>query len=603
MNYNKIEELYADFILEIIGPTLETENERNINLSIVKGIITKIFEEKLPDYTTYILPYGSFPIKTYLKDADIDITIFFESKSEEKVLIDLPVDLINKAIIIIKEEFERYNKESSFELFSDLKIINAEIRLLKCKIGSISLDISINNFSGLYKIILIDYIENQFKSQFNKNNLFSDSSYSDNKINIFKRTLLLVKGWCFYEGNLMGSNIGLMASYTLEILVIYVFNMYYEYIYNEFDGFEKFFELMEKVDWEKNIFSLFGIFSKVNFQKKLSIFNTTILNNKDNNKETNEPFWYYKDKYNKTDKGFNFLLNNENEIEPLLKLNELKKMIYPVNKIYGKLLLKKEGKLINSANFDKIINILDPINNYNNLGKSINYHSNSKMKKAIIYMNEQLKNIHKIRKKGNPFLYMNSLFNLFKQTLSKNFIELYINYINYPRIIANSKLFHNNKKIVDKKKIKIDKEDIQKFNDLFLKEKINLNINFCDEEEYDNYEEENEDGIGIEDIEGKDLEEIYEEDEYAEEEEEEEERKSIKKKEINGYNKNLEEKYIKYKDEKIQLVPLINNQVIKKIFEIYQNKQKIINNNNQLLKVSMEYSKNLEKLLKEHKLL
>ena len=218
-------------------------------------------------------------------------------------------------------------------------------------------------------------------------------------------------------------------------------------------------------------------------------------------------------------------------------------------------------------------------------------------------MNEQLKNIHKIRKKGNPFLYMNSLFNLFKQTLSKNFIELYINYINYPRIIANSKLFQNNKKNVDKKKIKIDKEDIQKLNDLFLKEKINSNVNFCDEEEYDNYEEENEDGIGIEDIEGKDLEEIYEEDEYAEEEEEEEERKSIKKKEINGYNKNFEEKYINYKDEKIQMVPLINNQVIKKIFEIYQNKQKIINNNNQLLKVSMEYSKNLEKLLKEHKLL
>ena len=603
MNYNKIEELYVDFILEIIGPTLETENERNINLSIVKGIITKIFEEKLPDYTTYLLPYGSFPIKTYLKNADIDITIFFESKSEKKVLLELPVDLINKSIIIIKEEFERYNEESSFELFSDLKIINAEIRLLKCKIGSISLDISINNFSGLYKIILIDYIENQFKLQFNKNNLFSDTSYSDNKLNIFRRTLLLIKGWCFYEGNLMGSNIGLMASYTLEILVIYVFNMHYEYIYNEFDGFEKFFELMEKIDWENNIFSLFGIFSKINFQKKLLIFNTTIQNNKDNNKETNEPFWYYKDKYNKTDKGFNYILNNENEIEPLIKLNELKKLINPVNKIIGKFYLKKEGKLINSGNFDKIINILDPINNYNNLGKSINYHSNSKMKKAIIYMNEQLKNIHKIRKKGNPFLYMNSLFNLFKQTLSTNFIELYINYINYPRIIANSKLFQKSKRNTEKKKIKLDKEDIQKFNDLFIKEKINSNINFYDDEEYDNYEEENEDCIGKGDIEGKDLEENYEEDEYAEEEEEEEEKKSLKKKEINGYTKNTEERNINNKNEKLKFMPLINNQVIKKLFEINENKQKIINNNNQLLKESIDYSNYLEKLLKEHQLL
>ena len=57
------------------------------------------------------------------------------------------------------------------------------------------------------------------------------------------------------------------------------------------------------------------------------------------------------------------------------------------------------------------------------------------------------------------------------------------------------------------------------------------------------------------------------------------------------------------KEEKIKFIPLINNQVIKKIFEIYENKQKVINNNNQLLKESMEYSNNLEKFLKTHNLI
>ena len=340
-----------DFILDIIGPNTERESDRNIKLKVLKNIIINIFDKNLPDYTTYVLPYGSFPIKTYLKDADIDLTIFFESKLEKKILIELPLNLINKSILLIKEEFERYNKQISFELFSEIKIIMAEIRLLKCKIGPINLDISINNFSGLYKIVFIDYIENQFKSQLNKNNLFSDTSYSDNKLNIFRRTLLLIKGWCCYEGNLMGSNIGLMASYTLEILVIYVFNLHYEYIYNEFDGFEKFFELMEKIDWEKNIISLFGVFPLLNFQKKLSIFNTSIQNGKDNSKDINEPFWYYKDKtlntYNKVDSG----------CESLLKLNELKKLINPINKSLGNIYLKKEGKIINNGNFDKLINL------------------------------------------------------------------------------------------------------------------------------------------------------------------------------------------------------------------------------------------------------
>ena len=600
MNYNKIEELFVDFILDIIGPTTEREKDRNINLNIVNGIIISIFNKSYPEYTTYIFPYGSFPIKSYLNNADIDITIFFESKFEKKILFDLRDEFVNNSIILIKKEFERYNKEVSFELFSEIKIIMADIKLLKCKIGSINLDISINNFSGLYKIVLIGYIENQFKTQFNKNNLFIESSYSDNKLNIFRRTLLLVKGWCFYEGNLMGSNIGLMASYTLEILVIYVFNLHYEYIYNEFDGFEKFFELMEKIDWEKNIFSLFGIFSNLSFQKKLSMFNTHNQNTKDSNKDINEPFWYYKDKYkyNKYDKEFNSFVDKDYSFEPLLKLNELKKSITPINKIMGIIYLKKEGKIINSTNFDKLINILDPLNNYNNLGKSINFHSNSKMKKVISYMNQQLKKIHKIRKKGNPFLYINSLLNLFKQTLCKNYIDLFIDYVSYPRIIANSKFLKKGEKSNERKKLKIDIEDINKFNSFFTKEKINNNnTNYFDEEEYDNYAEEYEEGWI--DPEGRDLEANYEEDEYAEEEEDldEKKRKSYK---INNENKDLDGKNGN-KEEKFKL--LISQEVLKKLFELYENKQKNINNNNQFLKDSMDYSANLENFLKAHNLI
>ena len=71
---------------------------------------------------------------------------------------------------------------------------------------------------------------------------------------------------------------------------------------------------------------------------------------------------------------------------------------------------------------------------------------------------------------------------------------------------------------------------------------------------------------------------------------------------MNGNNRYNEDKF-NNKDEKIKFVPLINNQVIKKLFELYENKQKTINNNNQLLKESMEYSNNLDKFLKNLKLI
>ena len=500
----------------------------------------------------------------------------------------MPLDIINKAIIIIKEEFERYNKESAFELFNDIRIIMADISLLKCKIGSISLDISINNFSGLFKIVFINYIENQFQSQFNKKILFPDSPYVDNKINIFRRSLLLIKGWCLLEGNLMGSNIGLMASYTLEILVIYIFNFHYEYIYNEFDAFEKFFEFMENIDWENNVITLFGIFSNQYFHTKLSSFNSKIQKEKKNNIDVNEPFWYIKNIHNNKTQEISIKMNllSASSCEPFLKINELKKLISPINKSIDNIYLKQKVKIINESIFEKSIKILDPINNYNNLGKSINYHSYSKMKKVIIYLNKQLKDIHKIRKKGNPFLYLNSLLNLFKTTLSKNFIELFINSINCPRILANSKIY-NKYNLTNKKGIKIEKEYIKNFNNLFSENKSNNDKDSFDDEEYDQYEEENMGG-GLNSIE-KDIEENYEEDEYIDEEEDE--------KEV------IDEDAKANKEEKIKYIPLINNRVIKKIFELYENRQEVIKNNNQLIKESMNYSNELDKFLKEHKLI
>ena len=612
MNYKKIEELYVDFILELTGPNYELEKLRERNFDLVKRIIIDVFNKQFQDCITYIFHYGSHSTKTYLKNADIDLTILLESKEDKNIITEMSIEIIDEMMNLIKEEFERYNKQIGFEFISDIKIINADIRLLKCKIGNISIDISVNNFSGIYKVIFIDYIENQFKNAFNRLNLFNDNSFSENKIQIFRRTLILIKAWCSFEGNLMGSNIGLMASYALEILVIYVFNVHYDNIYNEFDGFEKFFELMDKFDWQKSVISLFGIFSKVDYQKKLVNYNNLNRNNssKSGNKNSNinnnknEPFWYLlykkgnennfgKDIY--TMKRIDENLDEDEYIkEPLLKLDEIKKLILPINKGMGNIYLKREGNIINGTNFEKLINILDPMNIHNNLGKSISFHSKSKMKKIISYMNKQFKYIQKIRKKGNPFLYMNSLLNLFKTTLTTTYIELFINYMNSPRLISNSQLIKKFKKDKDKKRLNITIDEIHKFNNLFVSEKMNPNLNFIDEEENDKCVEDSEKSSDFEEekIE-KNFEDDFEEDEYAEEEEEE--------------NYELaEDNKIEGKDdkrEKIKFVPLINSKVIEKLIELYENKQNIINFNNDLLKKTTDYSNNLEKLLKENKLI
>ena len=618
MNYKQIEELFVDLILELIAPNIEREKERNESFSIIKEIIINKFYCKLPDYFIYILPYGSFPAKTYLKNADIDITIFFELKSSKKIVIDIPGDLINKAFNLIKEALQKYNKDYSSELFSDIKIIVADIPLLKFKIGSVSVDISVNNFSGMYKILFIDFIEQQLGTQFNKNNLFFDSSYSSNKINIFRRTLLLIKAWCFYEGNLMGSNIGLMANYTLEILVIYIFNLHYEYIFNEFDGFEKFFEFMEEINLEKNVISLFGVISNLNFHQKLSAFNSDIF--EELNLSVNQPFWYFENKYkdikDESDviENLNIInnFNTNNKCKPLLKIDEIKAFITNINKSIGNIYLKKEGKVINVANYDKIVNILDPLNNHNNLGKSINFHSYSKMKKIINYMNKKLKKVQKIRRKGNPFLYINSLLNLFEVTLSNSFIHLFIKSVSNPRIISNSKYLKH--KTFNGVKFIIDKEKIKKFNASFSSKEIKDNDNiykktdFLEIEDLDDFVEEKENDEYIK-------KEPEEEDKYAEKEEEkdededeskdeyEEEKSKSQKNEIIDEDDEYLDKIINNNEDNLIFPILINNEIITKLFELYENKQKNIEYNNLLIQQSNVYSIKLSQFLKLHNLL
>ena len=214
MQSEKIERLFVDFILNQIGPTEIMEKNRTEKYYFIKQIIENTLLLNYNEYIPHLFIYGSFSLKTYLKDSDIDITIVLENKENHDILINPSNVLINNILQIIKNSFEEYNKKMQFNTFTEIKIILADIKLLKCQIDSYFINISINNFSGLLKIIFMDYI---FKA-INKDNK------DKNIAKILLRSILLIKAWCYYEGNLLGSNIGLMASCALELITLNIFN-------------------------------------------------------------------------------------------------------------------------------------------------------------------------------------------------------------------------------------------------------------------------------------------------------------------------------------------------------------------------------------------
>lgn len=47
------------------------------------------------------------------------------------------------------------------------------------------------------------------------------------KNHLFKHSILLVKAWCYYESRILGAHHGLLSTYAVEILVLYIINRYH----------------------------------------------------------------------------------------------------------------------------------------------------------------------------------------------------------------------------------------------------------------------------------------------------------------------------------------------------------------------------------------
>lgn len=219
---------------------------------------------------------------------------------------------------------------------------------------------------------------------------------------LFRRTLILIKSWCLYEGLITGSNIGLLASYAIEVLVIYLFNNFHKTFKNELEAFVEFFKIIKKIDWENFSISIEGLIPlEIVEEEKLLEY----LENKEKSKDQ---IFSMKD--------FMTFYNN------YYKYREIEKMQNSGNKA-----------ILNT----KYFNILDPLSVTNNIGRSVNFHNFSKIKKVFELTAKDLENIISNRNKYNPYNYINMLLRLFKKTLSVKYPEIFYMTLTKPKIIIN----------------------------------------------------------------------------------------------------------------------------------------------------------------------
>ena len=54
-----------------------------------------------------------------------------------------------------------------------------------------------------------------------------DVDHLAGKDHLFKRNLSMIKAWCYYESRILRAHHGLISTYALEVLVLYIFRIFF----------------------------------------------------------------------------------------------------------------------------------------------------------------------------------------------------------------------------------------------------------------------------------------------------------------------------------------------------------------------------------------
>ncbi|XVE90978.1 hypothetical protein DITRI_Ditri20bG0118800 [Diplodiscus trichospermus] len=214
-------ELRTQEILCIIQPSLVSEEKRKSIIGYFQRLIRGYYDIE-------VFPFGSVPLKTFLPDGDIDITALSHQNLEE--------DLARCIFNILQNE----QQDSEF-LVQDVQYIHAQVKVVKCTVDNIPVDISFNQIAGLSALCFLEQVD-QFVG----------------KDHLFKRSIILIKAWCYYESRILGAHHGLISTYALETLILYIINIFHSSLCGPLAVLYKFLDYYSTFDWENYCISISG---------------------------------------------------------------------------------------------------------------------------------------------------------------------------------------------------------------------------------------------------------------------------------------------------------------------------------------------------------
>ncbi|KAF8413309.1 hypothetical protein HHK36_001287 [Tetracentron sinense] len=221
--WSRAEERTAELIA-CIQPNQSSEEHRNAVTDYVQRLIMKCF-------SCQVFIFGSVPLKTYLPDGDIDLTIWSKNQNLKDTWAKDVRDIL---------ENEGKNENAEFHV-KEVQYIGARVNIIKCLIENIVVDISFNELSGLCALCFFEEVDNLI-----------------NQNHLFKRSIILIKAWCYYESRILGSRYRLISTYALVTLVLYIFHVFNNSFAGPLEVLYCFLEFFSNFDWDNFCVGLWG---------------------------------------------------------------------------------------------------------------------------------------------------------------------------------------------------------------------------------------------------------------------------------------------------------------------------------------------------------
>jgi len=352
-------------LLSILRPREASHRHRRQIYEYIRGLIQTAF----PKAGAVSFMYGSVPLRTYLPDGDLDVGACMPTPHVD--------EWFKRLEELLKRESGKRRDSSAGDIYAvqTVVLVNAEIKLIKCIVNGVLVDLSANTLGAMAPVQLFDAVDKKI-----------------GKRHLFKRSVLILKAWSTYESRILASHQSLLSTYALQVMLLYVINLRHGEIGSPLQALACFLEVFSKFDWENYGVSVTGKFllraehTSSNSEQKRT--KGSVNDTKDGNNHSNEGINTSASQSSSGEKAVNNLEKETPVGETSLLLGtEFFESMTHLKKFAGHTQLRKP-----KAPFflNKYLNIRDPLDPLNNLGRSVNLPQYYRICEAFKKGNRQL---------------------------------------------------------------------------------------------------------------------------------------------------------------------------------------------------------------------